>query len=72
MQELYDSKLERPEYKTTENDEISFVEIFNAARGISNNKSPGSDGIPIEFLKYGGNRTLSQVCQLIHRIYQQE
>ena len=72
MKELYDSKLERPEYKTTENDEISLVEIFNAARGISNNKSPGSDGIPIEFLKYGGNRTLSQVCLLIHRIYQQE
>ena len=72
MEELYDSKLERPEYKTTENDEISLVEIFNAARGISNNKSPGSDGIPIEFLKYGGNRTLSQICQLIHRIYQQE
>ena len=72
MEELYDSKLERPEYKTTENDEISHVEIFNAARGISNNESPGSDGIPIEFLKYGGNRTPSQVCQLTHRIYQQE
>ena len=72
VEELYDSKLERPEFKTTENDEISLVEIFNAARGISNKKSPGSDGIPIEFLKYGGNRTLSQVCQLIHRIYQQE
>ena len=72
MEELYDSKLERPEYETTEKDEISLVEIFNAARGISNNKSPGIEGIPIEFLKYGGNRTLSQVCQLIHRIYQQE
>ena len=32
MEELYDSKLERPELKTTENDEISLVEIFNAAR----------------------------------------
>ena len=71
-EELYDSKLERPEYKTTENDEKTLVEIFNAARGISNDKSPGSDGIPIELLKYGGNRTLPQVCQLIHRIYQQE
>ena len=72
MEELYDSKLERPEYKTTENVVISLVEFFNAARGISNNEAPGSDGIPMEFVKYGGNRTLSQVCQLIHRIYQQE
>ena len=69
MEELYDSKLEGPEYKTTENDEISLVKTFNAVRGISDNKSPGSDGIPIDFLKY---RTLSQVCQIIHRIYQQE
>ena len=28
MEELYDSKLERPEYKTTENDEISLVQMW--------------------------------------------
>ena len=44
----------------------SYQEVTLTIRRLKNNKSPGSDGIPAEFLKAGGD-VLASICIQFYR-----
>ena len=46
-------------------DDITVDEIADAVKNLSNNKSPGSDGFPIEFYKFFWSKIKTYVCNSI-------
>ena len=50
----------------------SMQEVGNAIKNLKNHKSPGSDGIPGELLKFGGGATVNKLYELIVNIWNQE
>ena len=45
------------------------IEVKEAIRHISNRKAPGCDGIPIEFLKAGGNEAIRVMTSMYNSIW---
>ena len=53
------------QHKLEQNKELELEEIASAIKELSNNKTPGQDGLPIEFYKVFFNK----IAQLLHQVY---
>jgi hypothetical protein len=40
-------------------------EVRDSLKNLKNNKAPGTDNIPAELLKYGGNEVMQSIYELI-------
>jgi hypothetical protein len=50
----------------------TYQEIIRSIQKLKNNKASGTDGIPAEFLKYGGTELTKRIHQIIQRIWIEE
>ena len=41
-------------------------------RSLKNNKAAGTDGIHLEWIKYGGNKLLNRIYGLVRQIWEEE
>ena len=41
-------------------------------RNWKNNKAAGTDGIDLELIKYGGNKLLNRIYELVRQIWEKE
>jgi len=49
-------------------EELTIEDVKEAIRNLKNNKAAGTDGIPPELIKYGGNKLLNRMYELIRQI----
>ena len=65
---------EIPQWNTATHldDTPTMEEIQHALQQMSSGKAPGVDGIPAEVLKHGGSSLLSQLTDLISKIWEEE
>jgi hypothetical protein len=47
-------------------------EVRNSLRTLKNNKVPGADNIPAELLKYGGNKVIKSIHDLVILVWEKE
>jgi hypothetical protein len=40
-------------------------------RNLKNNKAAGTDGVYPELIKYGGNKLLNRICELVREIWEE-
>ena len=70
-----DEQIQEPHYATEQEHEESEVpsleEVRAALQSLKNNKAPGSDGMPAELLKVGGDATLNMIHHIIKLIWEQ-
>jgi len=52
--------------------ELIIEDVKEAIRNLKKNKAAGTDGIHLELIKYGGNKLLNRVCELIRQIWKEE
>jgi len=41
-------------------------------RNLKNNKAAGTEGIQLELIKYGGNKLLNRIYELVRQIWEEE
>ena len=47
-------------------------DVKEAIRNSKNNKAAGTDGIHPELIKYGGNKLLNRMYELVRQIWEEE
>ena len=47
-------------------------DVKKAMRNLKNNKAAGTDGIHPEWVKYGGNKILNRIYELVGQILKEE
>jgi len=52
--------------------ELTIQDVKKAMRNLKNNKAAGTDGIHPELIKYGGNKLLSRIYELVRQIWEEE
>ena len=52
--------------------QLTMTDLQNAAKSLKNNKTPGEDGIPVDFYKVFWNRIKEPFFQMVMEVYQQE
>jgi hypothetical protein len=52
--------------------ELNIEDIKKAMRNLKNNKAPGTDGIHPELIRYGGNKLLNRMYELLRQIWEEE
>jgi len=50
-------------------EELTTEDVKEAIRNLKNNKAAGSDGIHLELIKYGGNKLLNRMYELVRQIW---
>jgi len=55
-----------------EGEEFTLQDVKKAMRNLKNNKAAGTDGIHPELIKYGGNKLLNRVYELVRQILEEE
>jgi len=58
--------------KINEVEELAIQHIKKAMRNLKNNKAVGTDGIHPELIKYGGNKLLNRIYELVRQIWEEE
>jgi hypothetical protein len=58
--------------KINEVEELAIQHIKKAMRNLKNNKAVGTDGIHPELIKYGGNKLLNRIYELVRQILEEE
>jgi uncharacterized protein YqeY len=53
-------------------DELTTVDVKKAIRNLKNNKVAGTDGIHLELIKYGGDKLLNRMYELVRHIWEEE
>jgi len=53
-------------------EERTIEDVKEAIRNLKNNKAAGTDGIHPELIKYGGNKLLNRMYELIRQIWEEE
>jgi len=52
--------------------ELTTGDVKKAKRNLKNNKAAGTDGIHPELIKYGGNKLLNRMYELVRQIWEKE
>ena len=60
------------ETSEVEVEEITIEDVEKAIRNLRNNKAAGTDGIHSELIKYGGNKLLSRIYDLVRQVWEEE
>ena len=60
------------ETSEVEVEEITIEDVEKAIRNLRNNKAAGTDGIHSELIKYGGNKLLSRIYDLVRQVWKEE
>jgi hypothetical protein len=47
-------------------------DVERAISNLRNNKAVGTDGINSELIKYGGNKLLSRIYELVRQVWEEE
>ena len=55
-----------------EAEELTLKDVKKAIRSLKNNKAAGTDGIHPELIKYGGNKLLNRMYELVRQIWEEE
>ena len=53
-------------------EELTTEDVKKAMRNLKNNKAAGTDGIHPESIKYGGNKLLNRIYELVRQIWREE
>jgi len=53
-------------------EELTIEDVKEAIRNLKNNKAAGTDGIHPELIKYGGNKLLNRMYELVRQIWEEE
>jgi len=53
-------------------EELNIEDVKTAVRDLKNNKVAGTDGIHLELIKYGGNKLLNRIYELVRQIWEEE
>jgi hypothetical protein len=60
------------EISRAEVEEITIADEEKAIRNLKNNKAAGTDGIHSELIKYGGDKLLNRIYELVRHIWEEE
>jgi len=52
--------------------ELTIEDVKKSVRNLKSNKVPGTDGIHLELMKYGGNKLLNRMYELVRQIWEEE
>ena len=64
-------KIGSREIDEVEVEELTIEDVKKAVRNLKNNKAPGTDGVHPELIKYGGNKLLNRICELVRQIWEE-
>ena len=53
-------------------EELTIEDVREAIRNLNNNKAAGTDGIHSQLIKYGGNKLLNRIYELVRQIWEEE
>jgi len=53
-------------------EELTIEDVNKAISNLKNNKAAGTDGIHLELIKYGGNKLLNRMYELVRQIWEEE
>jgi hypothetical protein len=53
-------------------EEITIEDVEKTISNLRNNKTAGTDGIHSELIKYGGNKLLSRIYDLVRQVWEEE
>ena len=53
-------------------EELTIEDVQKAIRNLKNNKAAGTDGIHLELIKYGRNKLLNRMDELVRQIWEEE
>jgi len=53
-------------------EQLTIEDVKKTTRNLKNNKAAGTDGIRPELIKYGGNKLLNRMCELVRQIWEGE
>jgi hypothetical protein len=56
----------------SEVEEITIEDVKKALRNFKNKKAAGVDGIHSELIKYGGNKLLNRIYEIVRQIWEEE
>ena len=65
-------KIGNREINEVEIEELTIQDVKKATRNLKNNKVAGTDGIHPELMKYGGNKLLNRIYELLRQIWEEE
>jgi len=65
-------KIGNREINEVEIEELTIQDVKKATRNLKNNKVAGTDGIHPELIKYGGNKLLNRIYELVRQIWEEE
>jgi len=57
------------EISEVEVEELTIEDVKKAIRNLKNNKAAGTDGIRSKLIKYGGNKLLNRIYELVKKIW---
>ena len=60
------------EKRLLQEEEITLEELQTAIKGMNNNKTPGQDGIPVDFYKVFWKQLKDSFLQMVQEVYQKE
>ena len=52
-------------------EELTIEDVKEAIRNLKNNKAAGPEGIHLELIKYGGNKFLNRMYELVRQIWEE-
>ena len=60
------------EISEVEVEELTTEDVKKAIRDLKNNKAAGADGIHLELIKYGGNKQLNRMYEIVKQIWEEK
>ena len=57
--------------ENNEVEEPTIEDVKKAMRNLKNNKAAGTDGVHPELIKYGGNKLLNRIYELVRQIWEE-
>jgi len=65
-------KIGSREINEVEVEGLTIEDVKRAMRNLKNNRAPGTDGICLELIKYGGNKLLNRIYALVRLLWEED